>query len=69
MTTMREYRLNLGWSHRKMAQEAGLSAIAIKRAEDGIPVQPRTAKAIADALSRALNREIKPLEIEGLNIS
>jgi len=68
MKDMKTYRLNLGWSHRKMAKEAGLSPIAIKRAEDGLPVQPSTAKAIADALSRAMKTSIKPLDIEGLKI-
>ena len=51
-----------------MALEAGLSPIAIKRAEDGERVLPNTAKKIADALSKALGRAIQVTEIEGLNV-
>lgn len=68
MTTMYEYRINLGWSFRRLAQEAGISADIAKRAEEGKPIRPNTAKAIADAFSRALSREIKVLDIEGLHI-
>lgn len=68
MTTLREYRVNLGWSQNKLSEEAGISPHLVRRAEDGDPIQARTAKAIADALSKAYGREIKPTEIEGLNI-
>jgi predicted transcriptional regulator len=68
MTTLRTYRIDLGWSQRKLAQEAGLTHPVIKRAEDGLPIQASTAKAIADALSRALGREVRPSDIEGLNV-
>ena len=68
MTTLREYRVNHGWTQNELAKEAGTSHSIIKRAEDGEPILPRTAKAIADALSKAYGREIKPTEIEGLNI-
>lgn len=65
---MKDYRVNLGWSRRKIALEAGISPLVVKRAEDGLPIRPDMAKAIADALSRGLKREIKPLDLEGLNI-
>jgi transcriptional regulator with XRE-family HTH domain len=68
MTTLREYRINLGWSVYKLASEAGISRQAAANAEGGVPIKAETAKAIADALGKALSREIKPLEIEGLNI-
>jgi transcriptional regulator with XRE-family HTH domain len=68
MTTLRTYRINLGWSVRRLAQEAGISPQVARRAEDGDPIQASTAKAIADALSRTLGQEIKPSDIEGLNI-
>ena len=41
---------------------------ALSTAERGGMIQADTAKAIADALSRAYGREIKSWEIEGLNI-
>lgn len=68
MTTLREYRINLGWSASKLAQEAGISPPIIRRAENGMPVQAETAKAIADALSKAYEKDIKPLDIKDLNI-
>lgn len=68
MTALREYRVNLGWSQNELAKEAGISPSIVKRAEDGQPIQARTAKAIADALSRAYGQTIKPVDIEGLNI-
>lgn len=66
--TLREYRVNLGWSQNRLAKEAGISPSIVKRAEYGAPVQARTAKALADALSRAYEREIKPIDITGLQI-
>jgi transcriptional regulator with XRE-family HTH domain len=68
VTTLRHYRIDLGWSIRRLAQEAGISHPVAKRAEAGEPIQASTAKAIADALSRALGRDIRPSDIEGLNI-
>lgn len=66
--TLREYRVNLGWSQNQLAVAAGISPSIAKRAEDGKPVQPKTAKALADALSKAYGREIQPTDIAGLNI-
>jgi transcriptional regulator with XRE-family HTH domain len=66
--TLRELRVNLGWSQNHLAKEAGLSPSIVKRAEDGLPLQARTAKALADALSKGYGREIQPIDIAGLNI-
>ncbi len=68
MTNLRDYRIDLGWSVNKLASEAGISRQAAANAENGIPVKAETAKAIADALSKAYGREIRPSEIEGINI-
>lgn len=68
MATLRKYRIDLGWSINRLAQEAGLPHQNVKRAEDGEAIQASTAKAIADALGRALGYDVKPSEIEGLNI-
>lgn len=68
MDTLHKYRTDLGWSSRKLALEAGISHPVARRAENGEPIQAETAKAIADALSKAYGREIKPSDIEGLNI-
>ncbi len=68
MTTLRDYRVNLGWSIYRLAHEAGISRPAAANAENGQPIKAETAKAIADALSRAYGQAIKPTDIEGLNI-
>ena len=68
MTTLRHYRINLGWSIYRLAHEAGISRPAAANAENGQPIKAETAKAIADALSRAYGQAIKPTDIEGLNI-
>jgi transcriptional regulator with XRE-family HTH domain len=66
--TLRELRVNLGWSQHELAKEAGISPSIVKRAEDGLPIHARTAKALADALSKAYGRDIQPIDITGLNI-
>jgi transcriptional regulator with XRE-family HTH domain len=68
MTMLRHYRINLGWSIYRLAHEAGISRPAVANAENGQPIKAETAKAIADALSRAYGQDIKPTDIEGLNI-
>ena len=68
MTTLRDYRVDLGWSINKLASEAGISRQAAANAENGVPVKAETVKAITDALSKAYGREIRPSEIEGVNI-
>jgi hypothetical protein len=51
-----------------LAKEAGISHAIAKRAEQLMPIQARTARALADALSKAYEREIMPNDIEGLQI-
>jgi transcriptional regulator with XRE-family HTH domain len=68
MATLRQYRLDLGWTVSKLAEEARITRQSVAAAERGALIQADTAKALADALSRAFGREIKSWEIEGLNI-
>ncbi|HEX7736996.1 MAG TPA: helix-turn-helix transcriptional regulator [Ktedonobacteraceae bacterium] len=68
MATLYKYRIDLGWSSRKLAEEAGISHPVARNAENGKPIQAESAKALADALSKAYGKEIKPSEIEGLNV-
>jgi transcriptional regulator with XRE-family HTH domain len=68
MSTLRVLRGNLGWSQRKLAQEARVANQVVKKAEEGESILASSAKAIADALSKAYGREIQPFDIEGLNI-
>lgn len=66
--TLKELRINVGLSMNGLAELAGLPYNSVKRAESGLPISAPTAKAIADALSKAMQREIKPSDIEGLII-
>ncbi len=68
MSTLRELRVNLGWTIQKLAQEASVTRQAVYSAEKGDPIRASTAKALADALSRGYGREVKPLDIDGLHI-
>ena len=65
---LREYRIELGWSINKLAQEAKITRQSAANAEDGQPIKAETAKAIADTLSKAYGREIKIMDIQGLNV-
>ena len=65
---LREYRIELGWSINKLAQEAKITRQSAANAEDGQPIKAETAKAIAETLSKAYGREIKIMDIQGLNV-
>lgn len=66
--TLRELRINIGWSQKILSEKSGVDTGTISRIERGAKVGAVKAKAIADALSLAYGREIKPLDIVGLNI-
>jgi DNA-binding XRE family transcriptional regulator len=66
--TLRQYRIELGWTINRLAQEAGITRQTAANAEEGKPIQASTAKSIATALSKGYGREIKVFDIEGLNI-
>jgi DNA-binding XRE family transcriptional regulator len=66
--TLKEYRVNLGWTQNTLADKAGLNWSVVRQAEDGKPIRATSAKALADALSREYGREIKPTDLEGLNV-
>ena len=68
MATLRELRVNLGWSIHKLAKQAGISRPAAANAEAGQPIKAETAKAIADALGKAYGQPIRATDIDGLNI-
>lgn len=53
----RQKAVDLGWSQTAMTKEAGISPAIAKRAEQLLPIQARTARALADALSKAYERE------------
>ena len=68
MSTLTEYRAQLGWSKVVLAKEAGVSFQVIMRAEDGEPITARSATKIAQALSRGFEKVIMAQHIEGLNV-
>ena len=68
LATLWKLRVDLGWSQTALAKEVGISPAIAKRAEQLMPIQARTARALADALSKAYEREIMPNDIEGLQI-
>lgn len=68
MSTLPEYRVQLGWSKMKLAQEAGVTPQTISKAEDGEPILLRSATKIAQALSRGFDKVIMVQHIDGLNI-
>jgi len=65
---LREYRIELGWSINKLAEEAKITRQSAANAENGQPIKAETAKAIADTLSKAYSREIRVMDIQGLNV-
>ena len=66
--TLRGYRLNLGWTPNQLAKTAKIARQTVVHAEAGEVITAPTAKAIADALSKAYGRTITVTDIEGLNI-
>ncbi|HKV57070.1 MAG TPA: helix-turn-helix transcriptional regulator [Ktedonobacteraceae bacterium] len=68
MSTLPEYREQLGWSKVKLAEEAGVTPQIISKAEDGEPITFRSATKIAQALSRGFDKVIMAQHIEGVNV-
>ena len=68
MATLKQYRLEAGYSYAELARRANVSEPTVKRAEDGDPVQEVKAAMIAKALSEALGKTITIDDLDGLNI-
>lgn len=66
--TLYQLRVNLGWTQKALAQKSGVNAVSVMNAEKGKRITAVSAKKIADALSDAYGCEIRPLDIEGLNV-
>ncbi len=69
MTTIVEYRRELGWSQRELARQARLDPNTVRKAENGETVSSQTALAIAEAFSEALGRRVLVRDIDDLNVS
>ncbi len=68
MATLKELRLEAGYSYAELSRRSNVSEPTVKRAENGDPVQEVKAAQIARALSEALRRTVRIEDIEGLNI-
>ena len=66
--TLKNLRVNLGWSTQDLAEKAGITRATVGNAEKGGVLSTGTAKAIADALSEGYGREIRVTDIEELNV-
>jgi transcriptional regulator with XRE-family HTH domain len=67
--TVREYRLQLGWSINELARRSGVAPRTVKRMEQGESVYDYIAAQVAKALSEALGRTITIGDLDGLDIS
>jgi transcriptional regulator with XRE-family HTH domain len=68
MTTLAEYREMLSMSRSEFAREARLDYQTVSRAEEGEQINGRSARAIAQALSRLLGRTVAVRDIDGMNV-
>lgn len=66
--TITKYRLSLRWSLSELARRSGLTYQTVSRIEKGEPAYDYTVAAIADALSRALDKTIAIDDLEGVKI-
>lgn len=65
--TLEEYRQQFAWSVSEMARKAGLDHGTMKRALDGENVSAKTARALANMLSRETGQTVLWNDIQGLN--
>lgn len=66
--TVRDFRIQLGWSISELARRANITNRTMRRVEDGEPVYDYTAGAVARALSEGFGRSITIHDLEGINI-
>ena len=66
--TIEQYRIQLAWPAARLAREAGINPQTLARMEEGKPVQLYTVAAVANALSKALDKQITIADLEGVNV-
>jgi hypothetical protein len=59
MPTIEEYLDRAKWTRSDLARAAGLDYKIVVRATEGLPVQSRTLRAIAQALSKGVGEKIE----------
>ena len=71
--TIEDYRVQFGWSKRRMAKEAGIDTNTLKSAIDGNPVYRATVGKIAHAINQELERRSQPTikytDLEGVKFA
>jgi len=67
--TLEEYRQQFVWSIGEMARKADLDYGTMKRALEGGNVSAKTARALAQMLTRETGKEVNVQDIHGLNAS
>jgi hypothetical protein len=58
--TIEDYRVEFGWSKRRLAQEAGIDMGTLKNAIDGVPVYRASVGKITGAINQELQRRGQP---------
>jgi transcriptional regulator with XRE-family HTH domain len=66
--TVKDYRLQLGWSVNELARRSGVAPRTIKRIEQGEAVFDYIAAQVARAIAEATGRQITINDLDGLNI-
>lgn len=66
--TLDDYRKMCGWSVTEMARKANLDFNTLKKAMSGKTVSPRTARALALAISSELGQTIRIQDISDLHV-
>lgn len=69
MKTLEDYRIECGWSLRRMAREADIDFNTLKRAISGENVSGDTARKLAAAISKELRQDIRYTQIAGLHVN
>lgn len=68
MPTMRDYREQAGLSIAELARRANVDFSTAKKADDNRPIRRIKALAIVRAISAAIGRDLRPEEVDGLQM-
>jgi transcriptional regulator with XRE-family HTH domain len=66
--TIRDYRLQLGWSINELARRSGVAPRTVKRMEQGEAVYDYIAAQVARAITDATGKQVTIKDLDGLNI-
>lgn len=66
--TLTELRESVPMNIPELARAAGVDDMTIRNAENGQRIYAKTARAIAEALSKVLGRTIRVQDIDGLQV-